>query len=180
MTAVRSTFADLDTGTRGTVRFGDSSVVDIEGCGAVRFACKNGERQMLTGVYHIPKLTANIVSLGQLEEDGFKILLEDGFLRIWDQRRRLLAKVPCAPSRLYVLTLNVDKQVCLAARSSGVAWWWHARYGHLGFQGLRELAKKEMVHSLPPIDHIDQVCDGCLSGKQHRQPFPATTKFHTT
>ena len=41
------------------------------------FTCKNGEHQQLAGVYHIPKLTANIISLGQLEEDGYKILLEN-------------------------------------------------------------------------------------------------------
>jgi transposase InsO family protein len=132
---------------------------------------------MLTGVYHIPKLIANISSLGQLEEDGYKILLEGGFLRIWDQWRRLLAKVPCSPSRLYIITLNINKSVCLVARSREAAWQWHARYGHLGFQGLKELAKKEMVCGLPPIDHTDQVCDGCLVRKQHRHPFPATSKF---
>lgn len=38
---------------------------------------------MLAGVYHISKLTANIMSLGQLEENGCKIVLEGGFLRIF-------------------------------------------------------------------------------------------------
>ena len=40
---------------------------------------------MLAFVYYIPKLTVNIVSLGQLDEDDYKILIEDGVLRIWDQ-----------------------------------------------------------------------------------------------
>lgn len=75
MTGVRSAFADLNTGVRGTVRFGDGSVVGIEGRGTVLFSRKNGEHQKLAGVYHIPKLTANIVSLGQLDEDGYKILI---------------------------------------------------------------------------------------------------------
>ena len=101
MTSARSAFSELDSGIHGTVKFGDGSVVGIEGRGTVLFNCKSGEHQALTGVYHIPRLTTNIISLGQLEEDGFKILLESGFLRIWDRRWRLLAKVPRAANRLY-------------------------------------------------------------------------------
>jgi hypothetical protein len=34
-----------------------------------------------------------------------------------------------------------------------------------------------MVHGLPRIEQVDQVCDGCLVGKQRRFPFPAASKF---
>ncbi|WVZ49440.1 hypothetical protein U9M48_000802, partial [Paspalum notatum var. saurae] len=177
MTSSRSAFSELDTGIHGTVKFGDGSVVGIEGRGTVLFNCKNGEHQALTGVYHIPRLTTNIVSLGQLEEDGFKILLENGFLRIWDQRRRLLAKVPRAANRLYQLTLDIAKPVCLAAQGTDTAWRWHARFGHLNFRALRQLAQQEMVRGMPHLDHVDQVCDSCLVGKQRRLPFPSKAKY---
>lgn len=70
MTGSRSAFSELDTGVRGTVKFGDGSVVNIQGRGIVLFKCKNGEHQALTGVYHIPRLTANIMSLEQLDAEG--------------------------------------------------------------------------------------------------------------
>lgn len=57
------------------------------------FTCKNGEHWKLCGVYHIPRLMANIVSLGQLDQDGYKILIEEGILTIWDHRRRALVRV---------------------------------------------------------------------------------------
>ena len=69
-------------------------------------------------------------------------------------------------SRLYFLDIDIAQPVCLAARSTKVAWQWHARFGHLGFQGLRALSKGGMVRGLPPIDHVDQICDSCLAGKQ--------------
>jgi hypothetical protein len=34
-----------------------------------------------------------------------------------------------------------------------------------------------MVIGLPHLDHVDQICDGCLIGKQRRAPFPAIAKF---
>ncbi|XP_066163729.1 uncharacterized protein [Oryza sativa Japonica Group] len=39
------------------------------------------------------------------------------------------------------------------------------------------LAKGNMVRELPAIDHVDQLCDGCLAGKQRRLPFPEEAKF---
>ncbi|XP_072150820.1 uncharacterized protein [Setaria viridis] len=117
MTGARSAFADLDGSIRGSVRFGDGSTVVIEGRGTVLFKGKTGEHQKLVDVYHIPRLTANIISLGQLEEKRFKILLEDGALKIWNPQRRLVAIVQRAANRLYILNTNVDKPVCLAAHA---------------------------------------------------------------
>jgi hypothetical protein len=33
------------------------------------------------------------------------------------------------------------------------------------------------VRGLPRLDHVDQVCDGCLVGKQHRLSFPSEAKY---
>jgi hypothetical protein len=93
MTGVRSVFTELDTNIRGTVRFRDGSVVEIEEIGTVLFTCKDGEHISLTGVYLIPKLTTNIVSLGQLDEIGYEVLICRGVMRLWDEKKRLLAKV---------------------------------------------------------------------------------------
>jgi hypothetical protein len=55
------------------VRFSDDSVTEIEGRGKVEFLCKNGERRMIEGVYFIPKLIVNIVSVGRLDEDSYQV-----------------------------------------------------------------------------------------------------------
>jgi len=57
------------------------------------------------------------------------------------------------------------------------AWLWHARYGHLNFRALRELGRKEMVSGVPVVDHVEQVCEGCTLGKQHRAPFPEASTY---
>jgi hypothetical protein len=113
MTSARDVFAELNTAVMGTVRFGDGSVVSIEGKGTVLFACKTGEHRRLEGVYFIPRLTTNIVSLGQMDEDGSKVDIEHGILRLYDLQRQLLAKVTRSPNRLYFLDMNVVAPVCL-------------------------------------------------------------------
>ena len=57
-------FSKLNSRICGTVKFGDSSVVKIEGRGTILFISKGGEHCKLTDVYFIPRLKANLVSLG--------------------------------------------------------------------------------------------------------------------
>lgn len=56
----------------------------------------------------------------------------------------------------------------------------HARYGHLNFRALKKLAQDEMVRGMPDIEHVDEVCDGCMAGKQHRISFPGEAKYRAT
>jgi hypothetical protein len=76
-------FTDIDTSIVGTVHFGDASVVDIKGQGTVVFVTKQGHHRALTNVYYIPRLKSSIVSIGQLDEIGCRVLIENGTLRMW-------------------------------------------------------------------------------------------------
>jgi hypothetical protein len=122
MSGSRAAFANLDTGITGSVCFGDGSITQIEGSGTVLFSCKNGEHWSLPNVYYLPRLTANIISIGQLDEGGYQVIVEDGVIRIRDEERRLLTKVPCSPGRLHVLDVTIARPVCLAARTDDDAW----------------------------------------------------------
>jgi hypothetical protein len=107
MTGSRAAFVDLDTCMRGTVRFSNDSTAEIEGHGRVEFICKNDERQSFGGVYFIPQLTTNIVSVGQLDEDGYQVIIGGGELVIREPDRKLLARVKRAENRLYLLTMRM-------------------------------------------------------------------------
>ena len=61
----------------------DGSSVNIEGLGSMIMTGHGGEHNVLTNVYYIPKVQSNNVSLGQLEEAGFKVALENGLLQIF-------------------------------------------------------------------------------------------------
>lgn len=83
MSGSKANFAELDPSIKGSVKFGDGSVVDICGRGTMLFTYHNGEHRVLTDVYYIPRLYSNIVSLGQLDENGCQVLIQD---RVLDTR----------------------------------------------------------------------------------------------
>ena len=64
MSGCKELFADLDDGVKGTVRFDDGSLVDIQGRGKVILQCKTGEHRVLTSVSYIPRLRSNLISIG--------------------------------------------------------------------------------------------------------------------
>lgn len=74
MTGEHAKFTELDEKITGRVKFGDGSAVEIKGKGLINFKCKNGEEIVLRDVYYIPTLCSNIISLGQLSENGKVIL----------------------------------------------------------------------------------------------------------
>lgn len=101
MTGIKSKFKDMDETVTGQVRFEDGSTVEIQGKGTVMFKCKNGENCLLREVYYIPTLRNNIISLGQMSEEGSKVVLKGEFLWVYDEQERILKKVKRSSNRLY-------------------------------------------------------------------------------
>ena len=171
MTGCLEAFFDLDTGVTRKVRFGDGSVVRIKCYDTILFNCKNGEHIALPNTYYIPRLTANIVSCGQLDEVDFEILIEGGVMRVRDEQRRLLAKIRCGPGRSYVLDLTIARLVCLAAHVREDAWRLHTRFSHTNFNALRKMGREGLLRGLPVLSQVEQLCEACLAGKHQHAPF---------
>jgi hypothetical protein len=106
MYGCRAAFTKIDMMVLGTVCFGDDLVARIEGRWIVVFVCKNGKSRSFNGVYFIPRLTTNIMSVSQLDEIGYKINIDTDVLKIREPGGVLLAKVKWEENHLYLLHLK--------------------------------------------------------------------------
>ena len=178
MTGVRELFATLDNKIMGQVRFGDESKVPIKGRGSIILEGKTGEQRIISEAYYIPALRSNILSLGQLTEEGYKISMADEYLRMRDENNRLIMKVKrSVNNRLYKVVLQTPQPTCLAVKLDDDSWLWHTRMGHVNFRVLEHMVDREMVRGIPKIRHPKQVCVGCLAAKQTRRPFPKEAQY---
>ncbi|GJS30368.1 zinc finger, CCHC-type containing protein [Tanacetum coccineum] len=179
MTGVKSHFRDINESVTGRVRFGDGSYVQIKGRGSILLGCRNQEQKIVSNVYYIPNLKSNILSLGQLTEIGCKVIMDGNKLTLYDKSKKLLMKVERSKNRLYSIRLQIDTPICLLANVDNQAWLWHARLGHLNFDDINKMTRKNLVEGIPRINHVGQICDACLLGKHSRTPFPNHAKFRS-
>jgi hypothetical protein len=95
MTGRREFFTELDSTVRGSVKFGDT-FGEVKGADQVweHLRCRDqgcrprhlhaayGEHMLLTGVYYILALRNSIISLGPLDENGSRVEVHHGVMRI--------------------------------------------------------------------------------------------------
>ena len=177
MTGQLSKFSELDTKVTGQVKFGDRSMVQIRGKGSIILRCKDGENRTLNEVYYIPSLQSNIISLGQLSKDGYKIVLKGENLWVHEGNGDLLIKVRRSSNRLYKIIIHSGDSKCLMARHDNVSWLWHSRLGHVNFKALKLMFAANMVYGMPKINLPSEICTGCLMLKQVRKAFPKKSSF---
>ena len=92
-----------------------------------------------------------MLSIDQLQEKGYEILIKDGACRIHDEKLGLITCVDMTTNLMFLLYLDSTSQMCFLAIVEDETWLWHFRYGHLNFSGLKELQENEMVKGLPKI-----------------------------
>jgi hypothetical protein len=124
MTGRGNVFFELDRAVQGTVKFRDGSIVNICGRGTIIFSGRHGEHKALTGVYWIPHLKNSIISVGQMDEGGTRVLIE-GVMWVWDRQHRLLTRVQRTENHMYWLELQVARPLCLMVHQDYDAWHWH-------------------------------------------------------
>ena len=110
MTSRQEFFCDLDKSTSGFVKFGDNSKIRIEGRGDIEINQKDGKIIWLLSVLFVPDLTANILKLGRLDEEGCRMTMTRGKLTIFYCEDRLFAQVQKSEGCLFLLKLNVVDQ----------------------------------------------------------------------
>ena len=140
------------------------------GKGNINFRTKNGCVEIISNVFYVPALKSNLLSVGQLLEKGYVIILRNDACEISDSSKGIIAIVKMSQNRLFPLKIE-NVHSCSLAEVKKPSWLWHFRYGHLNFSGLKILQRKSMV-----IGHYEtvvpsQVCEECVVGKQRRISF---------
>ena len=112
MTGDRNKFKEIDPSFTGKVRFGDGSAVEIQGIGSIVFQGKTGDQWVLRNVYFIPKLRANLISLGKLTEIGHRVVMDDDEIIVSEKNPpRWIMCVQRIANRLYKIELNAVEPI---------------------------------------------------------------------
>ncbi|GAU51495.1 hypothetical protein TSUD_413780, partial [Trifolium subterraneum] len=164
-------FTSLKSTQNSQVRFANNSTMVAKGMGDVSIKRKDGKCSMISNVLYIPGIKCNLLSIGQLLEKDYKIIMEHRLLNVFYTKGNLLLKAPMSKNRTFQIELNVMDHKCLMTAYSRDEWLWHYRMGHLNFKDLTLMQKKNYVSGLPAMNAPDEICEECLHSKQPRGSF---------
>ncbi|GJV97011.1 retrovirus-related pol polyprotein from transposon TNT 1-94 [Tanacetum coccineum] len=176
MSGQKDLFVEMTEVVQGHVSFGDASKIDVKGRGKIRFL-QNGKESTIEDVYYVPAIKSNILSLGQLTEKGYWVLMKNVKMLLKNKEGVIIALVKMCKNRTFKLNLNSVAGKCLKADLADEESVWHLRFGHLHFSGLKELTRKSMVHGLPNLAYDGRFCESCIFGKQTRSSFPGKATY---
>ena len=149
----------------------DGSALDVVGMGDVRILLPNRSVWLLEKVRHIPKLRRNLISVGQLDDEGHAILFVGGTWKV-TKEARVLARGKKTDT-LYMTSSPRD--IIAVADASTDTSLWHRRLCHMSEKGMKMLLSKG---KLPELKFIDfDMCESCILGKQKNVSFLKTSRI---
>ncbi|XP_019455424.1 PREDICTED: uncharacterized protein LOC109356505 [Lupinus angustifolius] len=150
MTNHKEWLKDLDSTKRSRVKFADDSSLSAEGAGSVVIKRKNGSKAIVSNVLCVPKMKYNLLSIGQLIEKGFSVLMKNSQLELFDSDGKLILRTKASKNRTFQVSFNAAEVQCMSSvETRDESWIWHSRLGHLNFKSLHQLGTKQMVSGLP-------------------------------
>lgn len=164
-------FIEMDHSIKSRVGFADDRTMKVEGVGKVKIKKKDGFVCFISGVPYVPGMKSNLLSIGQLLEKGYRMVLEELGMKVYGCENRLLIKAVLFKNRTFKVEFDVVTQQCLATTVNKDEWLWHFRYALLNFGDLSKLQHKGMVRGLPHIHVPKDVCAECMESKTPRSSF---------
>lgn len=147
----RKWFTTYQNTDGGTVLMGNNYACRIMGYGTIRIKMHDGAVRTLRNVRHVPNLRKNLIYLGVLEENGCKIILENGVLKV--VRGSLVVMKGVRHRNLYPLmaeTVTSDLAVGInrSKDQTKCTRMWHMRLGHMSEKGLSLLGEKGLLKNM--------------------------------
>ena len=170
---------------RVAIELADNSVVYSEGIGTVVFhPIVDGKKRLpipITNVLHVPAIKNNLLSVLYLTtQRGVSVQIESNVMTF--RRKRGVLFTATARSKLAYLDgtteSNPSNSNYLSALAASVKSLdlelWHRHLCHLGINGVKRLISSNLVDGLVLTSNtpFPPLCQSCIHGKQHREPFP--------
>jgi len=80
------------------------------GKGEVNVLTKKGEKKTIADVYYVPRMKCNLLSIGQLVQNGYNVFFENDVRTIMDKRpnKQCIADVKMTRKRMFPLRMKAD------------------------------------------------------------------------
>ena len=140
----------------GAVTIGDGNKCKVIGIGTIG----KSPNTVLRNVNCVEGLTHNLLSVGQLCNIGYRIVFYKNEVSIF--KDDLILFKGKSLNNMYTINLSISSDLKCLVVSQEACWMWHRRLGHIHFDLITKLNRKQLVRGLPLIKcDKGRICD-CL------------------
>ncbi|KAM2061102.1 hypothetical protein ACFX1T_046213 [Malus domestica] len=163
MCGKKEIFCDLNEGFKDSVKLGNDASLKVQGNGSIQIEI-DGTMHVITEVFYVPDLKNNLLSIGQLQENGLAVLMQHITCKIFHPKRGLIMETTMSHNRMFIIIARcqLKEQKCLVSLIINQSQLWHYQYGHLSWNGLKVLQQNKMVEGMPQFKCPLKVCEDCL------------------
>jgi hypothetical protein len=131
MSLHRNWFITYQSIDDGIVYMGNDISCKVVGIGSIRIKMFDGSVKILTDVRHVPELRNNLISLGVLENGGYKIIVQGVVMKVY--KGILLVMKAKKVGNLFLLEgrTKSDHARVVSENDSDFVRRWHQRLGHV-------------------------------------------------
>jgi len=108
MSGNKNWFMQLDEDFWHKVKLGNDTCLAVMGKGNIRIVV-SGVTHMISHVYYVPELINNLLSLGQLQEKGLSIHIQNNKCIVVHPERGQIMEVNMSSNRMFMLTATMNK-----------------------------------------------------------------------
>ena len=161
------------------VRLADKSVVPAIGQGNVRIVILDNDREvpvLFRNVLFVPRLKKRLLSISEMTKTGAEVKFKGDICSLLINQKTYI--IGHKHGKLW--KLNNEETCCFGSTDLNDLTLWHQRFGHLNHTDLKKLVSENMVEGMK-IDAkaLVEPCEGCILGKQARNPFPKKSETKT-
>nr|GEV28541.1 retrovirus-related Pol polyprotein from transposon TNT 1-94 [Tanacetum cinerariifolium] len=155
----------------GTVRFGNDHIVAILGYGDFKLG-----NITITRVYFVEGFGHNLFLVGQFCDADLEVAFRRNtcFIRDLDGVDLLKGNRSINLYNINLYDMASASPICLMARATPTkSWLWHQRLSYLNFDTINDLAKNDLVSTLPKFKYAkEHLCPSYEQGKRKRASHP--------
>jgi hypothetical protein len=140
----------------------------LVGKGTIRIENKNTKAE---NFLLVEDMKHNLLSVSQMCDQGHKVSFDSQKYEIRKEGSgKLIATATRTSSNIYVLSEIGNEKCCLGKEDEG--WLWHKIMGHIHFDNLVKVSKREAIREIPHIKKpTNTLCKHCQQGKQTKTGF---------
>lgn len=169
MTPFSDILVDTKSACVGEITTANNAKLQVE-CMGKSCLKLNDETVEVNDILHIPKLSANLLSVYKMVCRGNKLVFDADGCKIFNKANKLL-KLIKPENGIYKLCAPIEKCM-IANKAESNAMLWHRRFGHVNYGTLCKLNNAADGINVNGDDAQIKQCKVCDLGKQHRNPFP--------